>query len=268
MATIDSNFIFIPGPGILARQAYTATLANQFKQMSSFGATGGLKITTNREIIEWEEGSPLQIVVRDVLREKGEVEIILAEKALDDLVVELGDGTVVSENADAAVTEIHHLWLRGYGWQILPGVRASTTAHPTTINSVTSVDATPVTYTTTDYQAGNLEASLAISRVSGTTTIEDGEEVIVNVTFYQPARKYLSAGGRNNLAYNHLHTTKQFRDGIRREFTQCYKSTTSGSVEENYSKTGYSERTVKFTLISDTTRSIGDRLWRKYQESE
>ena len=272
MPTIDANYIFIPGPGVLMRQTYTSTIANQFKRMSTFGATGGLKIMTNREIIEWEEGSPLQVVVRDVLREKGEVEIILAEKALEDVLVELGDGTVVQEDASAAVTEEHHLYLRGYGWQIVPGVRYGTTAHPTTINTLTSADATPVPYTVDDdYQIGNVEGTLAVEIVPD-GAIDPGDdsvvEVIINVTFYQPKRKYLSCGGRNNLAYNHLKTTKLFRDGIRREFVECYKSTTSGTLEEDYSKTGYSERTCKFALISDTTRTIGDRLWRKYQELE
>lgn len=276
MPTIDSNYIFIPGPGVLARQTYTATIANQFMRMSTFGATGGLKVSTNREIVEWEEGSPLQVVVRDVLREKGEVEIILAEKSLDDLVVETGDGTVVSEDTQTITSEVHHLWLRNFGWQIVPGVPAGgltnaqtgVVSPTTTIVSLTSATATPIPYTVdVDYQVGNVEGSLAISKLSGTTTITEGEEVILTVTYTLPPRKYLSMGGRNNLAYNHLYSTKIFRDGVNREYTRFYKSTTSGTIEENYSKTGYSERTCKFALLSDTTRTVGDRIWRKFQET-
>lgn len=268
MPTIDSDMIFIPGPGILQWQPYTADTSIQFKQMRTFGATGGLKLTTTREIIQWEEGAPLQAVVRDVLRESGAVEIILAEKSLNDLVVELGDGTVTEEIADNAVNEVHHLFLRGYGWQVLPGVRYGSIAHPTTINSVVSTDTTPVSYTETDdYEIGQVEGSCAIKRVVG-SDIADGQEVIVDVTFDQPARKTLTMGGRNALSYMHLMMTKRFRDGIRREMTKIYKSTTNGTIEENYSKDGYSERTCTFNIIADTTRSEGDRLWKKFQETE
>lgn len=268
MPTIDSDMIFVPGPGILQWQPYTATAANQFKQMRTFGATGGLKITTTREIIQWEEGAPLQAVVRDVIRESGSVEIILAEKSLNDLVVELGDGTVVDEVADDAVTETHHLFLRGYGWQVLPGVRYGSVAHPTTINSVVSVDTTPITYTDPeDYDTGQVEGSLAIKRVVD-SDIKDGEEIVVSVTFDQPARKSLTMGGRNALSYMHLMMTKRFRDGVKREMTKIYKATTNGTIEENYSKDNYNERTCTFAILADTTRSEGDMLWVKYQETE
>lgn len=263
MPTIESDYIFIPGPGVLQRQTYTTVTANQFKRMSTFGATGGQKLTTNREIIEYAEGTPAQVVVRDVVSEKGNIEITLLEQALEDLTVELGDGTVVDEIAAAGTSETHHLFLRGYGYQLLAGVRADGT-----ISAITSADATPVTFSgTTDYTTGNVEGTLAVARISGTTTITDGEEVIVTVTYNRPARKYLSFGGRNAIAYNHLLMTKVFRDGVRREFTFAYKGSTTGTVENNYNKSGYTERTCNFGLMSDTTRTSGDRIWRKYIEN-
>ncbi len=263
MPTIESDYIFIPGPGVLQRQVYTSTVANQFKQMATFGASNGQKITTNREIIEFDEGTPAEVVVRDVVSEKGAVEITLLEQALEDLTVELGDGTVVDEVAASGISETHHLFLRGYGYQLLAGVRADGT-----ISSLVSTDTTPVTYSgTTDYQTGTVEGTLAVARIGGTTTIADGEEVVVTVTYNRPARKYLSFGGRNAIAYNHLLSTKVFRDGVRRELTYCYKGSTSGQVENNYNKSGYSERTCTFDLMADTSRTAGDRIWRKYIEN-
>jgi hypothetical protein len=50
--------------------------------------------------------------------------------------------------------------------------------------------------------------------------------------------------------------------------TKVYKATTNGTIEENYSKDSYNERTCTFAILADTTRSEGDMLWVKYQETE
>lgn len=259
--TIDTDYIFVPGPGVLLWQTYTAVTANQFKQMRTFGATGGITITTTREIIGYSEGTPETDVVRDVIKESGVVEILLAEKSLEDLTTEFGYGTVSTAAGGAVASEEHHIWLRSDGYHLIAGVPASGT-----ISTVVSTDTTPVSYTvTTDYLSGTVEATLAIKRVT-TGSITDGQEVVVTVAYTRPARKYLTMGGANSITYNHLMHHKAFRDGVLRELTYIYKASTNGEVVENYNKRDYSERTVRFSMIADTTRTAGDRLWDKRQE--
>lgn len=263
MPVIDTNYILIPGSGTLLWQAYTDVVADQFTKMRTFGGTGGVKITTNRETLDYEEGNPSSPAVRDVIKETGSVEILLIEKTLEDLVVELGYGTVTEEAAQTDVTATHTLWLRSTGWQLIPQVRYGSD----TALTVSSVDTTPVVYSAvTDYKTGNVEGCLAIARLS-TGTIDDNEEVSVAVTYDVASRKYITMGGANTIQYVHLMHVKTLRDGVRREITQMYKASIAGEVVEDYPKGAHAERTVTFGLIADSTRSAGDRLWKKYQEN-
>lgn len=264
MPVIDTNYILIPGAGTLLWQTYTTTLANQFKSMRTFGGTGGVKITTTRETLDYDEGTPASNVVRDVVKESGNVEILLIEKTLEDLVVELGYGTVTTVNATLANDTNYTLWLRSTGWQLVGEVRYD--MYNTVV--VTSVDATPVTYDLDqDYQIGQVEGTLAIARLSG-GDITDGEQVTVAVNYDTPAQKSLTMGGSNTISYVHLMHIKTLRDGVKREVTKVYKAGIAGDVVEDFPKSAHAERTVNFAMLADSTRTAGDRLWVKTQDTE
>lgn len=266
MPTISTDFILVPGPGVLGWQPYTATTANQFMQLRTFGATTGMRISTTRETLDFDEGTPSTAVVTDVIRESGEAEITVAEKAVDDLINELGYGTVTAVNATTAEEDDFHLFLVAYGWQVIPQVRY------TMMNTVAVVlaSATGTTYSgTTDYETGNVEGRLAIRRRSG-STIADRAEVIATVNYDTPSSRHITLGGSNSLSFVHLCHVKEMRPGVspgRCEITYMYKAGTSGEVVEEFPKDSHAERSVKFKLLADTTRSAGDRLWKKVQEN-
>lgn len=268
MPTICADYILVPGPGVLMYQPYTSVTANQFKQPRTFGATTGMRISTTRETLDFEEGTPAATVVTDVIRETGEVEIMVAEKDVDNLIRELGYGTVVDVNATTDNDTAFHLFLVEYGWQVIPQVRydmVSTVA-------VTHATTTATTYSgVTDYEYGNVEGRLAVKRISG-GTITNRQEVIVNVNYDTPSYRYITLGGSNSLTYVHLIHVKQLRNendptAFRGEITYMYKAGTSGEVVEEFPKDSHAERSVKFKLMADTTRTAGDRIWKKVQEN-
>lgn len=264
ITTKNSNFITL-GSGILQFQPYTATEADQFQKLIDFGSQKDTIIKSNRAKQKFEEGTPKQTVVEDVTSEEVTIESSFAEMSPEEIVARLGFGTITDQVADASADEEEYKTLSGTAFEMLYGKGTLTSV------VVTSLDATPVTYTlstdgglTGDYLMGTKEGSAAIRRTSA-STIEDGEQVKVSYTWSKPAMRYIGFGGSATLQYYHMRHVKNLRDG-KRVIHDFWKVGPGGANEFNFTTDNYGVTKVTFTALADSSKTEGEQFYRVYYE--
>lgn len=264
VTTKNSNFITL-GSGILQFQPYTSTEADQFKRLIDFGAQKDTVIKSNRTKQKFEEGTPKQPVVEDITAEEVTIESSFAEMSPEEIIARLGFGSKTNQVADASADEVERKTLTGTAFEMLYGKG--------TLSSVvvTSLDATPTTYTvstdggvTGDYVMGTKEGSAAIRRTS-VSTIEDGEQVQVAYTWSKPEMDYIGFGGSSSLQYYHMRHVKSLRDG-KRIIHDFWKVGPGGANEMNFQTDNYGVTKATFTALADSSKTEGEQFYRVYYE--
>ena len=222
---------------------------------------GSASINIKREPIELVAGEPEMLQDMLTIAESAEIKVKFAESDLNLIQRYIGGGTLTTTttntaNATRTVTN-EEIILDGTAYHKLNWQAVSSV-------TVTSQDATPVTYTVTDDYVVDATNG-QIKRVS-TGIITDGQAVNVSYSASTPAFDKITVGGSTERSCFAMRVIKKKRSTTPRYQVFDFYKVFTGEVTRTFEERNYNFIEVTFKAACDSTRTVGDQLYSERDE--
>jgi len=219
---------------------------------------GNAEITITRESLPFEQGVPQETFINVCIREKVEFKCDLAERTLADIKKIIGGGIYTSTSSGTVATNVD---------VTLTGTTKVYLGHTPLVSPapvVTSLDATPVTYTTGDYTISSDSVGSYIIRTSS-STIPSGDTINVAYSFTSSGTETLEVGGLSAMDTFAAMFCHIRRDGKLEAFV-LGKASPLGNLAVLYQEADYNLYTASFMGLADSTKPLGTHLFKLYRE--